>query len=313
MVIQCFSSKKRKHVLYVILVMFSLVFLSATPVYSSDTRINSIVITIRNDGVVEVCINGSVSVGINELRVPVEPIVPSIRVYLDNTRVTAVYFNNTLYIASVVEGEVSIFYLANITIRDGITLFTVHDIGVPVKLVVEPNIILLTIPSNVLSMGMVDGVIEIVFQGDAVIKYTVSTEEQFSKPVGRVIEESKETTQEDKYGEQEVTPGLGISNGGLFLALIAALVASIMGAILFFKKKASFREKIVAEYIDEIDKKIIEEIKKSGGEIYQSELQRRLNLPRATLWRHVNRLFKLGFIEIIKEGRLNKLVLKKHK
>lgn len=309
--IQCFSNKTRKFTSYAILVMFSLMSLLASPVYSSDTHINSIIITIRNDGVVEVCINGSISIGINEFRVPVEPIVPSIRVYLNNTRVTAVYFNNTLYVASIVEGEVHIFYLANITIEDGITLFTVHDTGVPVKLVVEPNIILLTIPSNVLNMSMVDGVIEIVFQGDTVIKYTVSVEEQPPKPVSK---ETKEITQEEsEYGGQEAMPAPGISNEGLIPASIIVLAALIIGAILFFKKKASFREKIVAEYIDEIDKKIIEEIKRSGGEIYQSELQRRLDLPKATLWRHVNRLFQLGFIEVVKEGRLNKLVLKKHR
>jgi len=38
----------------------------------------------------------------------------------------------------------------------------------------------------------------------------------------------------------------------------------------------------------------------------------RLGLPKATSWRHVNKLAKLGYIEILREGKSNKLILKKN-
>lgn len=48
-----------------------------------------------------------------------------------------------------------------------------------------------------------------------------------------------------------------------------------------------------------------------GGEAYQADLQRRLNIPKATLWRAIRRLENSGYVQVIKEGRVNKIKLVK--
>lgn len=46
-----------------------------------------------------------------------------------------------------------------------------------------------------------------------------------------------------------------------------------------------------------------------GGEAYQADLQRKLNMPKATLWRAIRRLESAGYIQVIKEGRVNRIRL----
>lgn len=65
----------------------------------------------------------------------------------------------------------------------------------------------------------------------------------------------------------------------------------------------------ISSELSPLDKDILEVIASSGGSILQSELQRKLGVPKTTLWRHLRKLERLGIVKIVKEGGYNKVVL----
>jgi len=60
------------------------------------------------------------------------------------------------------------------------------------------------------------------------------------------------------------------------------------------------------------DKKIVEFIAVSGGQVFESELRKKFVQPRTTMWRAVKRLERLGVIEITKKDLQNLVILKKN-
>ncbi|MFQ5439972.1 MAG: helix-turn-helix transcriptional regulator [Nitrosopumilaceae archaeon] len=62
----------------------------------------------------------------------------------------------------------------------------------------------------------------------------------------------------------------------------------------------------------EDDKKIVEFIAESGGQVFESELRKKFVQPRTTMWRAVKRLERLGVIEITKKDLQNLVILKKN-
>ncbi|WFO76076.1 winged helix-turn-helix transcriptional regulator [Desulfurococcaceae archaeon MEX13E-LK6-19] len=290
------------------MILYIVLFLVAISTMITDTgvaeaqSINSITITIKDTGVVVVEIKGNAVVGINEYKAPVEPVLVSLRAYINNTQVATMYMNRTIYIPSTIDGIVYIRYIANVTTVQGVASFQVYDVGISIKLVVEPNVVLLTMPSNIESVKTVDGVVEITFSGSAVIKYVVTTVDTIKEG-----ESYPATSTETPIG-----PSLPFDNN-LLIVLIAAVTIVVLGiiALKYKRKLVESRSSYVSSILDNIDRSILQCLKESGGSLYQSELQRKLNLPKATLWRHVYKLAQLGFLEIVKEGRINKLVLKK--
>ena len=99
-----------------------------------------------------------------------------------------------------------------------------------------------------------------------------------------------------------------------WIYIIAAMAISIGVIIaLLLRRKASMKSELESLELSPLDKDIINELSKSGGALLQSELQRRLRVPRTTLWRHIRKLERLGYVEVIKEGGYNKVVLKRYK
>ena len=61
--------------------------------------------------------------------------------------------------------------------------------------------------------------------------------------------------------------------------------------------------------IDDVDRLILRKLREHGGSMLQSQLLRETGLPKTTLWRHVQKLERMGLIRIVKEGRSNRLIL----
>ena len=61
----------------------------------------------------------------------------------------------------------------------------------------------------------------------------------------------------------------------------------------------------------EDDKKIVNFISESGGQVFESDLRKKFLQPRTTMWRAVKRLERLGVIEINKKDMQNLVILKK--
>ncbi|RLE76289.1 MAG: hypothetical protein DRZ80_01260, partial [Thermoprotei archaeon] len=89
---------------------------------------------------------------------------------------------------------------------------------------------------------------------------------------------------------------------GFFMILIAFISAY------FLVKK--YRVKKIFEKISEVDRDIIEVLKRKGGKAYQHEIARELEIPKTTLWRHILRLSEEGIVDIKKEGKYNLIILK---
>ncbi len=62
----------------------------------------------------------------------------------------------------------------------------------------------------------------------------------------------------------------------------------------------------------EDDKKIIQFISESGGQVFESELRKKFIQPRTTMWRAVKRLERMGVIEITKKDMQNLVTLKEN-
>ncbi len=61
--------------------------------------------------------------------------------------------------------------------------------------------------------------------------------------------------------------------------------------------------------LDDVDRRIIEVLRSAGGELYQSDIQRLTGLPKTTVWRHIRKLVEAGILEVIKEGKANRVRL----
>ena len=117
------------------------------------------------------------------------------------------------------------------------------------------------------------------------------------------------------------------------IVLGGLIVAGVAGASIIIKRNKSkssstIQEEVISEksttkeHVDpqeifdfvpdmrEDDKKIVEFISESGGQVFESELRKKFVQPRTTMWRAVKRLERLGVIEITKKDLQNLVILK---
>lgn len=291
-------------------------------------------VIIKSSGEVEVVMEVDVEPGLNEVALPVEPIPATILVEIDGSLVPPLYSEGKLYIPSEVRARALITYSANVKLEDGAASFQV----VPqreVVLVVEPGVVILSLPQGITGYDVGDdGSLSITFTQPSNIRYTLS-EAVTAPPTQETPPAATETPRDDQ--EQETQPredteaaatgpegaveaGDGRDGlGGLAIAAIAAVLALAGGvAVLALKRRggggggrpleASFLE---PGELDATDIQILRTLADMGGEALQAELQRRLDMPKSTLWRRLRRLKEMGYIDIMREGKTNRVKLLK--
>lgn len=94
---------------------------------------------------------------------------------------------------------------------------------------------------------------------------------------------------------------------------IAAFIIIALGAFIYMRKRGA--PKVIAENITEIEmidleERIIRLLKDNGGPLYQSEIVRKLNLPKSTVSSALNEMNNKNLIIKIKKGRENLIRLK---
>lgn len=102
-----------------------------------------------------------------------------------------------------------------------------------------------------------------------------------------------------------------LKSGFPFTILIVAIVAflsSVTGLLLLYRRSKRSKE-VILSVLDDFEKKIIEIISNSGGEINQRKIVAESNLSKAKVSRVVKRLQERGLIEVIRLGRTNKIKL----
>ncbi|MEM2032093.1 MAG: winged helix-turn-helix transcriptional regulator [Candidatus Woesearchaeota archaeon] len=98
------------------------------------------------------------------------------------------------------------------------------------------------------------------------------------------------------------------SSNNLFIPILSILILSFLLLFFIFFRKRKFLT-INTAFFPEKEKKIIEILLKRK-KITQSELQKLLNIPKASLHRHLKNLEKRQYIEIYPYGMTNLIVLK---
>jgi len=281
----------------------------------------AIQVTINSNGVVVVQMDLWADEGLNVIKLPVTPIPESITVSVDNSTLIPIYENGSLYVFSPTSGNLKIDYLANISARGGVFSFEAAT-GELIRLVLKPEIILLSVPDNLVNFTYVGKDLLIEFYGPEKIEYAVknisastlvtstgsmTTMTTASTPVITMSTEMKSsvsTTAPIPLSEEEK----GAWNQLYILTSLAIMVLVIASVVLILRRRGG-RPAPSESGLSGIDLEILRLIKDSGGSMMQGDLQAVLRLPKTTLWRHVRKLEKLGYIEIIKEGPFNRLIL----
>jgi len=299
----------------------------------------AILLSIDSSGVVEAEIKLMVSEGLNEVKLPAEPIPETIEVQVDDKTLIPIYDNGSLYFFSPTPGEAEITYLVNITAEDSIFSFEILGENLT-SLKISPQIILLSAPEKVERLEYVDDELLIKLYGPEEIEYAVrrpstliqekttktepttpetatsaSVEEKTTttppelttRTTGSV--ESATTTTEFATRTSPITTirEQAEAAANYYWIMVAAMVIVPAAALLafFFSRRRGEEHRALSS----VDRMILERIMEAGGSILQGELQSELMIPKTTLWRHVKKLEKLGYIQIVKEGPFNRLIL----
>ncbi len=247
-------------------------------------------IYIDEKGVPKIILNGTVERGLEEIPLPAEPTPASVVVYINDEVRTPVLINNTVLITADPGSSFRIVYIPKLdTQGEGISFKYYSDYETSLSL--SNNIVLLSLPETILSSGYVGGVYTIKFKGFYEIRYVVSEAVAEPPPIE----------------PQPEFPWFIIP-----LAILGVAGAGA-GLYLFLRRRRAAGEVDLEEagLLDETDRLILETLEEEGGEMYQSELVRRLGIPKTTLWRHIRRLEVLGYVEVVKEYKRNRVRLLK--
>jgi len=129
---------------------------------------------IDENGIAMVKIVVEVDEGVSGVVLPIEPIPLTIEITPSVPGVEWLYENNTLYIVSPKKTTFTVTYIANTTIENGVISIKVETNNT-VKLVLAPNILLLTLPENIINISTLPGnKLEIIFTGPTTISYTIT-------------------------------------------------------------------------------------------------------------------------------------------
>ncbi|MCD6341878.1 MAG: winged helix-turn-helix transcriptional regulator [Thaumarchaeota archaeon] len=259
-------------------------------------------VTLNSNGIAIIDMNLRIEEGLNAIKLPVEPIPESVAVSINNSTLVPIYENGSLYVFSPTSGNAEINYLANISVRDDVFSFEIEANDL-VKLTLKPEIVLLAVPDNVVNFTYVDSDLVVEFYGPQKIEYVV-------KAGGAA---TTTTAAETTFTTSTFTPSpeteKGLEIQPYLLALSLAIAALVIAFAAFILRRKGGRPTLVEAGLSKIDLEILRLLRESGGSMMQGDLQAVLRLPKTTLWRHVRKLEKLGYIEIIKEGPFNRLTL----
>jgi uncharacterized membrane protein len=291
----------------------------------------TMLITIDSNGVVEAHLSLKTIEGLNEVRLPVEPIPETIEVRVGSEYVAAIYENGILYFFSPMPGDAEITYMVNISARNNILSFDIGGENLT-RLRIPPQVILLMVPRNITGMEYVEGDLVIEFYGPERIEYAVragattqptitTTRAETMTPTMKTAISTVETTKmvititqtgttSIHAAESAGKLGISLTDPAIIVGLIVIVIVMV-AAILAYSKSRGRGMPGEDHTLTKLDRMILESIENAGGSILQGELQATLGLPKTTLWRHVKKLGKLGYIQIVKEGTLNRLILLK--
>jgi len=247
-------------------------------------------VEINEFGICLVSITVEINEGLQSVTLPIEPIAASIIALTDGRVLPTIYENNTLYVILDKSSVVEISYIANVSlVGNAFHLIINTDDNLTLR-IPTLNVILLTLPKNIISFKEEDGILTLVVRGPQEIVYTLRIQN---------ITQTPTTT----------PPTVVTPKPDYILLLITGItvvtLASGITYVLIRRRKVGDIDKL----LDDVDRSIIRELRARGGSALQAELQDSINVPKTTLWRHVKRLEKLGVVKVEKVGLQNRVTL----
>ena len=121
------------------------------------------------------------------------------------------------------------------------------------------------------------------------------------------ISTSSSSTTRTKTTATIIPPG--ITSTYIYLIAIIVIVVAALSYMLIVHRRPSGVEAMGMYTLDEVDRVIVNTLKRYGGVLYQSQLQQLTGIPKTTLWRHVMKLADMGIVRIDKVDGLNRVTL----
>ncbi len=247
-------------------------------------------VEINEFGICLVSITVEINEGLQSVTLPIEPIAASIIALTDGRVLPTIYENNTLYVILDKSSVVEISYIANVSLVGNVFHLIINTDDNLTLRIPTLNVILLTLPKNIISFKEEDGILTLVVRGPQEIVYTLRIQN---------ITQTPTTT----------PPTVVTPKPDYILLLITGItvvtLASGITYVLIRRRKVGDIDKL----LDDVDRSIIRELRARGGSALQAELQDSINVPKTTLWRHVKRLEKLGVVKVEKVGLQNRVTL----
>jgi len=160
----------------VVIYLSSALLIQVLSVYINNVLVFGLSVTginvfINSYGIVSIVIQINLDTGLNNITLPVAPIEESISISCSGNELPFVYENGALYIVSDRSCSAVISYIANVSYSNN--TFTL-DIATPYKVVltIPRNILLISMPNNIVSIDERDSNTIITFLGPSTIIYT---------------------------------------------------------------------------------------------------------------------------------------------
>jgi len=284
----------------------------------------SIMIYLMSNGsLVSMNVTTMQSVALLNVTLPVEPIGPTLTVQSANgTSVSAILIGNQLIIPAFGNGTFIIRYVPLITqTPSGYLAMNVSSPYV-VNLFIGNGILLTHLPINLIVnfTKVSNGIILQLAPGNYTIGFISETPTTgvTTTNTTTTIATTNTTTTSTQSTSNQTSPKVTKTTSSIpqyvYYVVPTVIIAAIVLLIYMFiiRHRGPEVNPIIVEGLNPTDKEVIKALMEMGGEAYQADLQRKLNMPKATLWRAIRRLESAGYVQVIKEGRMNKIKLIKN-
>jgi len=285
----------------------------------------SIMIYLMSNGsLVSMNVTTTQSVALLNVTLPVEPIGPTLTVQSANgTSIPAILISNHLIIPAFSNGTFIIKYVPLITqTPSGYLAMNVSSPYV-VNLFIGNSILLTHLPINLIVnfTRVSNGIILQLAPGNYTIGFvpetpttgvaTTNTTTTIARTTNTTKTSTQSTSNQTSPKVTKTTPSIPQYVYYVVPTVIIAAIALLI-YVFIIRHRGPEVNPIIVEGLNPTDKEVIKALMEMGGEAYQADLQRKLNMPKATLWRAIKRLESAGYVQVVKEGRMNKIKLIKN-
>lgn len=313
-----FDMKKTGYILGLIFLIAILVsFTFVNILFAQQIEDSQIELMVLDDGFVHVeyklTINNITTLDIPLIGTPDENLIILV---IDESGTPLAYeinkTDNTISIITLESKEVTIsYYTQTITFKEGETWTLNLTAPFDTKITLPPNSLVTKIsPLPVLVDAKGDQPIFTFNPGNIEIKYIIlyPQPEKLTKPATNQTQSqtSKETTttQPSQTTEPTKTPQENNKFNMTYVVVIIIAIGAIVTILVALKMKGKSFEDLSEE-----DQEIIKAIEQLGGEAFQSDIQKLVNLPTTTLWRRIKKLEKLGYLRVEKRYGRNYIII----